>query len=212
MTCRRMVVWLALVSSGFAGACVETAQSQPAPAQRPAAVRDTSASAVGDTSRQGTRAPGDSARLDSASQDTTARDSAEATPTSSRRDGTATPSSATRNAPRTIGGYTAPQFITLIAVLSVLVLLALSAGRLFDAYAELVRKDESLGVSSHWGGFGGGASGWRASRALSMLVGGVLLVAATTTLAVAVVDIVLRDTPGREKSEAPAAGEPKGDG
>lgn len=204
MTCRRMVVWLALLSSSYAGAFVETTQAQPAPAQRPAVMRDTSLRA--DTGRQGRNASGDSTRADRATQDSVPQDSSKATAAVASGDSTAKPSAVTRNTPFTIGGYTVPQFITLIAVLSVLVMLALSARRLFDAYAELVRKDESLGVSSHWGGFGGGASGWRASRALSMLVGGVLLVAATTTLAVAVIDIVLRDDPPKGKSEAPATG------
>ncbi len=205
-----MVVWLALVSSSYAGAFVSTAAAQPVPAQRPAATRDTNVRA--DTGRQDSSASADSARAGRATQDSVPQDSTTATTAAPRGDRTANPSAATRSTPLTIGGYNAPQFITLIAVLSVLIMLALSAGRLFDAYAELVRKDESLGVSSHWGGFGGGASGWRASRALSMLVGGVLLVAATTTLAVAVIDIVLRDKPAKEQSEASAAGAPKGDG
>lgn len=196
-----MVVWLALVSSAHAGACVASAAAQTVPAQRPAATRDTGIRA--DTARQGGSASADSARQRLATRDSVTQDSPKATSAAPRGDSTATPSPVTRNTPLIIGGYTAPQFIALMAVLSVLVLLALSAGRLFDAYAELVRKDESLGVSSHWGGFGGGASGWRASRALSMLVGGVLLVAATTTLAVAVVDIVLRDDPPSGQRKPP---------
>lgn len=197
-----MVVWLAVVSSAYAGAFVASAAAQPVPAQRSAATRDTSVRA--DTARQDSGASADSARESLAARDSVPQDSPKATSATPGGDSTAKSSPATRNTPLIIGGYTAPQFITLIAVLSVLVLLALSAGRLFDAYAELVRKDESLGVSSHWGGFGGGASGWRASRALSMLVGGVLLVAATTTLAVAVIDIVLRDDPSAGQRKPPA--------
>lgn len=36
-----------------------------------------------------------------------------------------------------------------------------------------VRADEPIGISSHWGGLGGGAGGWRLSPALVSLLGAV---------------------------------------
>jgi len=186
----------------------------PAPAagaQRPAAAAaDSAAASAADTTRQGasdaSRVADPAATGGSPAATAVPADSAQRAAAALRRQVDSLRAASLRRG--LLGDLSLVEAIIAIALATLAVLLGLGALQLFERYGEMVRRDESLGITSHWGGFGGGASGWRASPALALLVGAVLLLGGATTVAVSVVSRVLPSeaadaTPPNAKDAAP---------
>jgi hypothetical protein len=220
-SCSRQVRVVATLAVFLALAVVPAAaigaQASPTPAtavQRPVgASRDSAAATASDSARGGARdsaaAANPLARTGGSRDSQAATDSvpAAADAAKARTADSLRAASARRGI---LGELSLVQAIVAIALATLAILLGLGALQLFERYGEMVRSDESLGVTSHWGGFGGGASGWRATPALSLLVSAIILLGGATTVAVSVVARLLpgesQGAPsGSSAGSAPAA-------
>jgi hypothetical protein len=193
-------LWLA------AAAPLAAARAQAAP-QQPAATPQRPAGAANQGQRPVPADSGDTAAADTSA----AMDSSEAAGAAAQqRSADSSRAAAARRG--ILGDLSLVQAIIALALVVLSIVLATGALRLFERYGEMVRNDESLGVTSHWGGFGGGASGWRASPALSILVSAIILLGGATTVALTLVARVLpgvvessstAETPGNTPGDTP---------
>lgn len=197
---RRGVLAVAAVSAvsvASPAAALPVSAQPPAAAQRPPdSTRDTSARPPQDTASTVARDSGAAANAVSATPGsgstapaTATQPAAAAQPPASGRAADSLRAAAARH--RLLGDLSLVQAIVAVLLASLAFFLGFEALQLFQRYGAMVGRDESIGVTSHWGGFGGGASGWRASPALALLVGAIILLGGATTVALSVVSGVL---------------------
>jgi hypothetical protein len=109
-----------------------------------------------------------------------------------------------------IAGWTA-----LVVTTGILALFGCMTFLLVVRFTKALDARLALGTRSHWGGFGGGDSGWELTPALAVLLAAVVLAIATTALGSAVADAAARLLEGRPPASSaataatPAAGAQK---
>ncbi len=217
----RCVLWAVLLSSIAAGElAAQNVASPPTPTPAPAAATPTAAATVPTPAATAEASPAQAAASPTV---TTPAPSPTASPqvTADDASGTSAGSDAVSLVDAIAGAFallmaTAARALVFLVLVGVVAAFAYATYRILLRFLRELDRRLTIGARSHWGGFGGGESGWDVSPALALLVAALVLAIATAGLGGTIVRSALdwgqSDLEAAKKSASDAPAGEKGAG